>query len=223
MITMLLLASTCAGSWAAAQAGIGDALPASEKASDATNEAIAPPVQLVLKAHQWVKVPSLPALQESPMLRMRHVGLLSDGKTAEVGAPDVFLVGEYGSGDEEDARRSGCRYVILETYRGHGSKMHLHDLNGDGVPELLVEYKTLTDSPRLCVYAFKAKDAELGYEKPFSGLQSLVRGLNKHLVTLHEDGSLELLDDWAADMNKPRPVPCRYVWREGALQPAEVQ
>lgn len=205
-------------------AAAGAAAPGGEAGASAAAtgaERLSPPDQLVLRAYQWVKVPELPELRGRRGLRMRHVGLLSNGETAEVGAPDVYLVAEYGSGDEARTERMRCHYVILEAYRGHSCKMHLHDLDGDGVPELLVEYLSLTDMPRLSIYAFKARDAELGFGKWTSGLQPLVRKLSKHLVALHDGGVLELQDAWCADMRTPIPAPRRYVWREGQLEPLE--
>ena len=208
----------------ATSAAAGAAAPGGEAGASAAAtgaERLSPPDQLVLRAYQWVKVPELPELRGSRILRMRNVGLLSNGETAEVGTTDVYLVAEYGSGDEARTERMRCRYVILEAYRGHGCKMHLHDLDGDAVPELLVEYLTLSGMPRLSIYAFKARDAELGFEKWTSGLQPLVRKLSKHLVALHDGGVLELQDAWCADMRTPIPAPRRYVWREGQLEPLE--
>lgn len=212
-------AEEVATSAAAGAAASGGEAGASAAATGA--ERLSPPDQLVLRAYQWVKVPELPELRGRRGLRMRHVGLLSNGETAEVGAPDVYLVAEYGSGDEARTERMRCRYVILEAYRGHTCKMHLHDLDGDGVPELLVEYLTLSGMPRLSIYAFKARDAELGFEKWTSGLQPLVRKSSKRLVALHDGGVLELQDAWCADMRTPIPAPRRYVWREGQLEPLE--
>lgn len=221
------LSAVCAVAQGAEDAAVG-AVGAEVAGGDASVSAAAPgaarlspPDQLVLRAYEWVKVPELPELRGRKGLRMRYVGLLSDGETAEVGSADVYLVAEYGRGDEARMERMRCRYVILEAYRGHSCKMHLHDLDGDGVPELLVEYLSLTDMPRLSIYAFKARDAELGFGKWTSGLQPLVRKSSKRLVALHDGGVLELQDAWCADMRTPIPAPRRYVWREGQLEPLE--
>ena len=182
------------------------------------------PAAITMRVYQWLKVPAFPG--RTCAFCLHNVGVCSDGKTGGVGAPDFYIMAEYGGSSPNWREESdGARYMLADVLNGHSPRLSLHDLDQDGLPELVVQYLTPTDSPRLAIYALRAKGAERHPNATSAGLSPLVRNLPKSLVRVCDDGSFYLRDAWHPEMVHPCPDPVRYVLRDGqpVAQPAEEQ
>ncbi len=183
-----------------------------------------PPAAITMRVYQWLKVPAFPG--RTCAFCLHNVGVCSDGKTGGVGAPDFYIMAEYGGSSPNWREESdGARYMLADVLTGHSPRLSLHDLDQDGLPELVVQYLTPTDSPRLAIYALRAKGAERHPHATSAGLSPIVRNLPKSLVRVCDDGSFYLRDAWHPEMVHPCPDPVRYVLRDGqpVAQPAEEQ
>ncbi|HIX88106.1 MAG TPA: hypothetical protein H9976_03215 [Candidatus Akkermansia intestinavium] len=216
----ILLGAAVAGFVPAEAAGSGEpALPPAPAAR--ASEDSAPPSELVLRFYQWLKVPDLPG--RSPFF-IHHIGVCSDGRGGGLGPSDLYIVAEYGGSTPDWRQVDGPRYLMVDVLHGHSPRLRLYDMDGDGLPELLVEYATPTDRPKLAIYSLRTRDAERHPVCASEGLSLVVKGLDKALVSVEEDGSVYLCDPWhPAEMKSPRPEPRRYVLRDGVLteQPVE--
>lgn len=194
-----LLRNACVLSLLVARAGMAEEKPASPSPVGSP---------MTLEPRCVVEVPELPG--RFPHFYMRTIGLYSDGKTGGVGDATYYLIAQYG-GDGED----GFRPVILDSMEGFHFRVSLHDLDADGVPELVVEFLQGADTPWTVIYSFRAEKAERRF-RWYEGVNRLFceRG---SIARWNEDGSFDVRAPWHHEMKGEPPAPVRHVMREGQI------